>query len=73
MIEILYNNNNKKKKKKKKKKKNDNDNNNNINNNKYLMITPLKALFSIILKSPSLPVKNPNWWEANQMAIYKAW
>ena len=28
------------------------------------MITSLKVLFSIILKSPSppLPVKNPNWY-----------
>ena len=33
---------------------NNNNNNNNYNNNKYLMVTPLKGLFSIILKSPRL-------------------
>ena len=34
------------------------------------MTTPLKGLFSFMLKSHS-PVKNPNWQEANQLAIYK--
>ena len=29
--------------------------------NKYLMTTPLKGLFSIMLKSHS-PVKNPTWY-----------
>ena len=38
---------------------------------KYLITTPLKGLFSIVLNSPSLPVKNSNWYEANQLAIYK--
>ena len=38
-----------------------NNNNNNNNNNKHVMTTPLKGLFSVMLKSPSLPVKNPNW------------
>ena len=40
------------------------------------MTTPLKGLFSVfsvILKLPSLPVKNPNWQKAHQLAIYKAW
>ena len=37
------------------------------------MTTPLKGLFSVMLKFPSLPVKNPNWQEAHQLAIYKAW
>ena len=31
------------------------------NNNNYVMTTPLKGLFSVMLKSPSLQVKNPNW------------
>ena len=39
----------------------------------FQMTTLLKGLFSIILKSPSLPVKNPNWLEWNQLAIYKEW
>ena len=26
-----------------------------------------------MLKSPTLPVKNPNWKVANQLVIYKAW
>ena len=38
-----------------------------------LMTTLLKGHFSVMLKSPSLPVKNLNWWEANQLAIYQAW
>ena len=33
----------------------------NYNNNNYIMTTPLKGLFSVILKFPSLPIKNPNW------------
>ena len=37
------------------------------------MTTPLKGLFSVMLKSPTLPVKNPNWKVANQLVIYKAW
>ena len=45
---------------------------NNNNNNNYITTTPLKGLFSVMLKSPSLLVKNPNWKEANQLAIYKA-
>ena len=47
-------------------------NNNNNNNNyyyyyfyyyyyNYIMTTPLMGLFSVMLKSPSLLVKNPNW------------
>ena len=43
---------------------NDNDNNNNNNNNddnnNYIMATPLKGFFSVMLKSPPLSVKNPN-------------
>ena len=35
------------------------------------MSTPLKGLFSAMLKFHS-PVKNPNWWETNRLAIYKA-
>ena len=30
-------------------------------NNNYVMTTPLKGLFSVMFKFPSLPVKNPNW------------
>ena len=37
------------------------------------MTTPINGLFSVMLKSPSLPVKNPNRQEAKQLAIYKAW
>ena len=36
------------------------------------MTIPRKGLFSVMLKSPTL-VKNHNWKEAKQMAIYKAW
>ena len=40
---------------------NNSNSNNNSNNNNYIMTTPLKGLFSVMLKSPSLPVKNFNW------------
>ena len=33
---------------------------NNNDNDNFIMTTPLKGLFSIMLKSPTLPVKNPN-------------
>ena len=47
---------------------NNSNNNNNNNNNKYLMITPRKGLFSIIIIKISLPPS-----EESQLAIYKVW
>ena len=38
----------------------------------FTKIVELISVFAIMLKS-HFPVKNPNWLEANQVAIYKAW
>ena len=46
-------------------------NNNNNNNSYYLPITVLIALMLVTIQIELNRVKNPNWPQANQLAIYK--